>query len=258
MKRTKWRAYSELAWTEPIIAPPEEYVKETELFSKVINEHSKIKPRTLLHLGCGAGGNDYTFKKHFKVTGVDISKGMLEIAEKLNPEVNYIYGDMRTIKLKEYFDAVAIPDSIGYMTTLEDLRKTIITAYEHLNPGGVLLIVSNIREEFRENNFVYTGSKGDVEITIFENNCIPNPAGTTYQATLIYLVLRKGKLKIHTECHIIGLFKLKTWLNLLKELGLKINQMKLEHSYDRFILGKGDYSLSMFVCSKPLIHKKSI
>jgi len=39
-----------------------------------------------------------------------------------------------------------------------------------LKPGGVLLIVANIKEEFRENNFVYTGSKGDVEVTIFENN----------------------------------------------------------------------------------------
>ena len=104
MKKTKWRAYSELAWTEPIIAPPEEYVEETELFSKVIKEHSKIETRTLLHLGCGAGGNDYTFKRHFKVTGVDISEDMLEIARKLNPEVTYLYGDMRTIRLKERFD----------------------------------------------------------------------------------------------------------------------------------------------------------
>lgn len=252
MKKTKWRIYSDFAWTEHIIAPPEDYVEETDLFSKVIKEHSKIEARTLFHLGCGAGGNDHTFKGHFKVTGVDISEDMLEIARKLNPEVTYLYGDMRTIRLKECFDAVAIPDSIGHMTTVGDLRKAILTAYRHLKPGGMLLIVTLISEEFRENNFVYTGSKGDVEIIVFENNYIPDPAGTTYEATAVFLIRRKGKLEIHSDTDTIGLFKLSTWLGLLKETGLEVKQMKLEHSYDRFLVGEGEYPLQMFVCSKPL------
>lgn len=253
MKATKWLSYSELAWTEPIIAPPQDYAQETELFSKVIKEHSKIEARTLLHLGCGAGGNDWTFKKHFKVTGVDISEGMLEIARKINPKVVYIHGDMRTIRLNGRFDTVAIPDSIGYMTRVEDLRDAIVTAAKHLKPGGVFLIVAHTKEEFRENNFVYTGSKGDVEITIFENNYIPLPAGTTYEATGVYLIRRKGKLEIHTESDIIGLFKLEVWLNLLKEVGfVEVNQMRLDHSYDRFVVGESEYPLSMFVCNKPL------
>jgi len=206
-RRTKWLAYNDLAWTEPIVAPPEEYTEETELFTKVIKEHSKIEAKTLLHLGCGAGGNDYTFKKHFKVIGVDISENMLEIARRLNPEVIYYRGDMRSIELGECYDAVAVPDSIGYMTTEKELRRAIITGQKHLKPGGVLLIVANIREEFRENNFVYTGTKGDIEITVFENNHILEPAGTTYEATLIYLIRRKGKLEIITDCHKIGIFK---------------------------------------------------
>lgn len=252
MKTTKWRAYSELAWTETIISPPEEYVEETELFAKVIKEHSKIAANKLLHFGCGAGVNDYTFKRYFKVTGVDISEGMLEVARKLNPEVVYLHSDMRTIKLGESFDAVAIPDSIGYMTTLKDLRRAIITAYKHLKPGGVLLIMANIAEQFKQNNFVYTGSKGDVEITLFENNYISGRSGTTYEATLIFLIRRKGKLEIHTDRHIIGLFKLKTWLDLLKELEFEVKQIKMEHLYDRFILGEDEYPLLMFVCTKPL------
>ena len=252
MKKSKWRTYSDFAWTEHIIAPPEEYVEETELFNKIIKEHSRIEARTLLHLGCGAGGNDYTFKRHFKATGVDISEGMLEIARKLNPEVTYLYGDMRTIRLKECFDAVAIPDSIGHMTTVRDLRKAILTAHRHLKPGGVLLIVTHISEEFKENNFVYTGSKGGVEITLFENNYVPDPAGTTYEATIVFLIRRKGKLEIHSDTDTIGLFKLSTWLGLLKEIGLEVKQKKLEHSYDRFLVGEGEYPLLMFVCSKPL------
>ncbi len=253
VKPIKWLMYGELAWIEPIIAPLKEYIEETELFSKIIKEHSKIETKTLLHLGCGAGGNDYTFKRHFNVVGVDISEGMLEIARRLNPEVTYLYGDMRTIRLKECFDAVAIPDSIGHMTTVKDLKMAIITAYKHLKPGGVLLIVTNIKEEFRENNFVYTGSKGDVEITTFGNDYIPSPTGTTYEATGIYLIRHKGKLEIHTESFTVGIFKQKIWLNLLKKVGfVEVNQIKLEHSYDRFIFGEGEYLLRVFICIKPL------
>jgi SAM-dependent methyltransferase len=252
--RTKWRAYSELAWTESILAPPDEYAEETEQLINVIHKHSKIEVKTLLHLGCGAGGNDYTFKKHYKVTGVDISKNMLEIARHLNPEVVYYHGDMRTIELGECFDAVTVPDSIGYMTTEKDLQSAIMTAQKHLKPGGVLLIVASIAEQFRQNNFVYTGSQGDTEITVFENDYVPEPTGTTYEAALVYLIRRKGKLEIYTDHHICGIFKLDTWLDLLKVAGFDyVTQINMDHAYDRFIAGEGKYPLLMLVCSEHFV-----
>jgi predicted TPR repeat methyltransferase len=110
-----------------------------------------------LHLGCGAGGHDFHFKQHFSVTGVDLSEGMLEIAKKTNPEITYIKGDMRNVKLNEKFDAVVIPDSIMYMSTLEDLSAALRNAAAHMKPLGVLLIVARTKEDFRTNNFAYTG-----------------------------------------------------------------------------------------------------
>lgn len=257
--RAKWRAYGNLAWTEPIIAPPDHYAEETELYINAIREQAAIEIRTLLHLGCGAGGNDHAFKERFAVTGVDISENMLEIARQLNPEVVYHQGDMRTIELEECFDSVAIPDSIGYMTTEEDLRSVIMTAQKHLKPGGVLLIVTSIAEQFSENNFVYAGTKGDIEIVVFENNYVPKPAGTTYEATLVYLVRREGVLETHTDRHVLGLFKLQTWLDLLREAGLdEVEQIAVEHSYDRLILGGGKYLLLMLVSSKPRADHTSV
>jgi len=171
-RKDERRLYGDLAWTWPIISPVEDYIEETELFSKLIKEHSRIEVKTLLHLGCGGGHNDYTFKKYFKVTSLDISEDMLGLAKKLNPEVNYKYGDMRTIRLEEKFDAVTILDSINYIKTVEDLQRTFITAYEHLKPGGVFLtFVEQIAGQFKQNNTTYsTHSKGDVEITFVEND----------------------------------------------------------------------------------------
>ena len=204
----------------------------------------------MLHLGCGAGIHDYTLKKHFKITGVDISNGMLKVAQNLNPNVNYLYGDMRTIRVPELYDTVIIPDSIGYMVTIEDLKKTIHNAYNHLKQGGVFLIVAQVREEFKENNFVYTGAKDNINITVFENNHITDSSKKKYEAVITYLIRRGGKLEIYNDCHIIGLFPLKTWLTLLEDIGFEVIQKKLDNLYDQFIMDGGEYSQTIFVCIK--------
>ncbi len=250
-EKTNWIGYSQLAWIEPIIAPPQDYAQETKLFIKTIRKNSNIEPRTLLHLGCGAGGNDHTFKKYFAVTGVDISKDMLQIAKKHNPEVTYYHQDMRLLNLDACFDAVAIPDSIGYMTTAKELRKVVLLAQRHLKPGGVLLIVGQPKEDFRENNFLYTGKKGDREITVFENNHIRDPQASTYEATIIYLVRKKGKLEMYSECHILGLFKKETWFSIFKDCGLKVREVNTKEAYGPFIFGQGSYLLTIFACTKP-------
>ena len=252
MERSQWLAYSELAWTDRVVSSPEDAREETEYFCELIRSNSRIEVRTLLHLGCGAGMNDFTFKREFVVTGVDVSEGMLEIARKLNSEVRYIQGDMRNLSLEETFDAVAIPDSIGYMTTQEDLQRAISTANRHLRPGGVLLIVALVGEEFMENNFVYAGSEGDLQVTIFENNhrCGSDPA--IYEAVLVYLIRRQGVLEVICDRHTQGLFPSTTWSSLLEDLGLEVRQKAMEDSYDDVLFAEGRYRLRVFLCRKPL------
>lgn len=252
MKNINWKAYNELAWTEMILCSPEDHIKEIELYNKLIKDHSKTEINTMLHMGCGAGMYDYTFKKFLEVTGVDISKGMIQVAQNLNPDVHYFHDDMRTFKTPKLYDTVVIPDSIGYMVSIEDLRKTILTAYSHLKPGGVFLIVAHTREEFKENNFVYTGSKDNINITVFENNHIIDSLKEKYEAVFIYLIRQSGSLTIYSDSHIIGLFPLEIWYELLKDVGFEIKQFKLNNLYDEFIMDEGDYSLTIFVCNKPL------
>lgn len=248
IKNIKWISYNDLAWTELLIGSPEESREEIERYCKIIIDNSRFQPKTLLHLGCGAGIYDRTFKKHFRVTGIDISPGMLKIAKKLNPEVKYIHGDMRKIKLNMEFDAVAIPDSIGYMTTVRDLEKTINTAYSHLKMGGILFIVAHLRDNFKENNFVYTGGNKSIKITIFENNFITS--SSNYEATIVYLIRRNIKLEVVTDVHTIGLFNFTTWNKLLKKRGFSIETIDMDNAYKRFMLKESDYPLTMFICRK--------
>ncbi|MFW6135004.1 MAG: class I SAM-dependent DNA methyltransferase [Elusimicrobiota bacterium] len=239
-----WKAYNELAWTDTILAPPESYEEEALLYIKILKKNMGKYPATMLHLGCGAGGHDFHFKKHFKLTGVDISAGMLKIARETNPEVEYIKGDMRTFNLNRKFDAVIIPDSIMYMTTIADLKKVIGNAVRHLKPGGAFLTVTPIKENFQNNNFAYSGEKGDIHVTVFENNFIVSDS--TYEATVIYLIRQNDKLDIYHEVHILGLFPYDTWLSVFKENNLTINQTNMKHLYDKYLLENGRYKLKIF------------
>lgn len=203
---SSWIAYNDLVWTEDLLADPADYEGEAAVYIDLIKQNSLHTPSKLLHLGCGAGGHDGIFKRHFAVTGVDISLGMLEKARLRHPDVQYIEGDMRTVRLGRVFDAVVIPDSIDYMSSLSELRMAIGTAVAHLKPGGALLVVGKTREIFSDNNFAYTGEQEDLHVTLLENNYINRYRPDTYEATLVYLIRRKGDLTIHTECHVLGLF----------------------------------------------------
>jgi len=244
----RWKAYNELAWTDTILAPPETFQEETSFYIQILNkilkkDINKNLP-TMLHLGCGAGGHDYHFKKQFQITGVDISEGMLKNARETNPEVEYTSGDMRMISLSRKFDAVIIPDSIMYMTTVTDLKKAISNAVRHLKPGGVFLATTHIKEDFQNNNFVYSGEKGDIHVTVFENNYTVSE--TTYEATIIYLIRQNGKLHIYHEIHTLGMFPYDTWQDVFKENNLTMNQENMNYLYDKYLLENGQYKLKIF------------
>lgn len=165
------RLYRDLAWLWPIISPPEDYVEESDRFAALIREHSRVPVKTLLHLGCGGGHNDATFKRHFQVTGVDTSRAMLEHAQRLNPEAAYHEGDIRSVRLGRTFDAVMALDAINYMTSLDDLRAVFRTAYDHLLPGGVFLTYAEeTRERFHQDKTVGSAYSGEgVAVTFIEN-----------------------------------------------------------------------------------------
>jgi ubiquinone/menaquinone biosynthesis C-methylase UbiE len=199
----------------------------------------------LLHLGSGAGGHDTIFKRHFAVTGVDLSPGMLIKARKVHPDIEYIEGD-----LNRQFDAVVIPDSIDYMASRQDLQQAIKTAVMHLKTGGVLLVVAKTEEIFQNNNFAYSGLKDGIHVTLFENNYINPLHPNTYEATLVYLIRERGELTIHTEQQVLGLFSQEIWNAVFKNAGITMQKSSLDGIYDSYLLNDGEYPLVIFVGQK--------
>jgi len=144
------KLYKELTDWWPILSAPEDNAEEAEFYQMENLAHSHIPPITLLELGSGGGNNASHLKQHFELTRDDLSPGMLEVSQKLNPECEHQQGDMRDIRLGHLYDAVFIQDAIGYLTAESDLALAIKTAYAHCRTGGVVLFAPDcVRETFK-------------------------------------------------------------------------------------------------------------
>lgn len=243
MKQGVNRLYKDLAWLWPIWEDIENYRQESEFFARLIKRYSKIEVRSLLDMGCGGGKNAFHLKRHFEVTGIDISEAMLSHAKKLNPECMFFKRDMRKFTLNRQFDSVFINDSVTYMITKEDLLRAFQSAYKHLRPGGVMITMPDYcKDSFSQNRTEVSTSKTDnMVITVIENNYDPISNDDTYEMTLIFLIRENGKLRIEHDFHICGLFTLDVWRKLLRKAGFEVH----EESW-----GEGTEVRSVFTCVK--------
>lgn len=221
------RMYHDLAWLFPIITPPEDYANEASEFTRAIHQFSLRPAHTLLNLGAGAGHNDLHLKKTFQVTGLDLSESMLALARNLNPEVEYLVGDMRSARLERKFDAVMIADAVGYMLTESDLLAAFHTAYVHLEPGGVFCTYAEeTQEKFKQNGmYTTTHQAGDLEVALVENYYDADSQDTRYESTFLFLIRQQGKLTIEVDQHFCGLFPLATWQRLLEQAGFQVHEL---------------------------------
>jgi SAM-dependent methyltransferase len=226
------RLYGDLAWIWPIMSPPEDYIEEAEFLTKLIKSYMSFDPKSMLHLGCGGGHIDMTFKKYSDITGIDISKPMLSLAKQLNPECEYMIGDMRDIRMEKSFDIVLVYDSVNYMLTETDLKSVFTTAYDHLNKGGIVLTV--VEEEpyrFEQNKTKIQHRKsGDIELTYIEHWYDPDPKDSTYETDFVYLIRENKKLNVEIDQHICGMFELEIWEKLLADVGFEEKKDSFKHS----------------------------
>jgi SAM-dependent methyltransferase len=241
------RLYRELANWWPLFSAPADYAEEAGIYRRLLQEAGEPPVTTVLELGSGGGNNASHLKRHFRLTLVDLSPDMLEVSRALNPECEHLQGDMRTVRLGRVFDAVFVHDAICYMTTEQDLRAAIETAFVHCRPGGgALFAPDHLRETFRTGTD-HGGHDGDGRgVRYLEWTWDPDPVDTTYLVDYAYLFRdRDGSVQVDHDRHVQGLFPRATWLRLLGEVGFRARVVPVEHSE----LEPGSYEL--FAASRP-------
>lgn len=247
------RLYDDLSWLWPLWGDPSDYAQWCENITRYIRQYSRIPSKSLLNMACGGGKNAYNLKKDFEVTGLDLSGPMLELAKELNPDCTFVLGDMQTCKLGRQFDAIFIDDGIVDITSLDDFQAVFRNAFEHLCPGGVMIVSPDyVKETFRQNCTRVSEADSNlrpanVEVTFIENEYDPDPTDDTYDFTIVYLIRKDGRLRIETESGPAGLFTLDAWRNALREAGFEVHEEVNAGAYSEDSRSQAP----TFVCVKP-------
>ena len=107
-------------------------------FLALIPQYSEI-----LDLGCGSGKPiaDYLIQHDHKITGVDSSDVMIEMAGQNFPEQHWLQADMRTVEFDQKFNAILAWDSFFHLTP-NDQRQMFRQFARFAQQGTVLMFSS--------------------------------------------------------------------------------------------------------------------
>ncbi|MBL4683294.1 MAG: class I SAM-dependent methyltransferase [Nannocystaceae bacterium] len=205
------RLYGDLSWVWPLLSPAEDYPEEAAVIRSHFVQAGVPDGARLLHLGCGGGSLDHHLKQHFKVTGLDCSAAMLARAAEVNPEVEYIVGDMRDAALGRTFDAVLLHDAQSYLTKAEEFADVYATAARHLKAGGVFVSAPEaLREHFVQDRVTSSTSQaqGGAHVTTIELHHDADPTDHVFETTYMFVIRREGHQRVEVDVHQKGLWDL--------------------------------------------------
>ena len=103
----------------------------------------------VLELAVGTGRNLPYYPREVRLTGIDLSKEMLELARRraaeLGLEVDLGYGDAQALEFPDQrFDTVVATLAL---CSIPDYRRALTEAMRVLHPGGRLLLLEHVRSD---------------------------------------------------------------------------------------------------------------
>lgn len=140
-------------------------------YLKQLLSRSHARPRTVLDLACGTGTVSQLLAcEGMKVTGVDISEGMIKEARRKSELegriVDYHVQDAGELDLPGLrFDlCISLFDSLNYITDPEHLRSAIYRVYSHLNRKGLFIFDLNTEYALKNRFFDQDNLNSDDEL----------------------------------------------------------------------------------------------
>ncbi|MDB5254270.1 MAG: hypothetical protein JWL80_336 [Parcubacteria group bacterium] len=139
---------------------------------------------SILDVGCGAGiKSKYLADKGFKVIGTDFSEGMIEVAKREVPNVEFFVKDIyEPNSLDQTFDAV--------------FAQAVLL---HIPKERIMDVLKNLRDTLNQDGLIYLGVKEMKDNQVNNEILKENDYGYEYERFFSYFTLdeMKGYLESH-------------------------------------------------------------
>ena len=220
--------------------------KQTVFLSHVIKRFNKSKNNKILDVACGTGIHaDMLQKRGFDVTGVDISKEMINEAKKKNSNIRFIQGDMKAFDLNEKFGIIiCFFNSILYNKDEKEIKKTFLNFRRHLERGGILIFDTvdksiGIGQEIVE--YEYHHKNLDI---LYKPQWKYSNAANRLDLEIEFRINNK----VFHDSHLMGAFGIEELKQILQKTGFEA--FVLEKDFDSIKKYNSGSMKAVFVCRK--------
>lgn len=127
------KVYNEFGWNYF----PEAFGEELMIWIR----EKQVQIKNSLDLACGTGILcEVMHRNGIQAAGMDFSEGMIEIAKKSNPDIEYEVADMITYRPDKKFDLVTCTgDALNHIIDLENVEQIFRNVYDYLSEGGYFI-----------------------------------------------------------------------------------------------------------------------
>ena len=199
-----------------------DYQAEAERVHQVVQDRVPTAG-TLLDVACGTGQHLKHLNNHYDVQGLDMDPQLLALARDRLPHTPLHEADMADFSLRTSFDVVTcLFSSIGYLTSLDRLRRAVRRMTEHVRPGGILLIEPWFSPDQWQDGHIGALFIDKQDVKAARMN-VARSEGRISVLEFHYLVTTSQGVEYFTEEHRLYLFAEGEYRQALAEAGLQID-----------------------------------
>ena len=190
-----------------------------------------IKGKKIIDVGCGTGLLAVKLAKAGAlVTGVDLSRDMLNIAEKrardLSLKIDFLEKPMQEIEGQEQYDAAVIAiDSLNYLPDRKSVLNTFIGIHSVLKSGGMLMfdVHSTFKTDviFMEGPFTYESDR----VSYIWNTEEGDEEHSVLSELSFFVKEESGLYRRFNERHVQKTFSVFDYVDLLQKGGFTIERI---------------------------------
>jgi SAM-dependent methyltransferase len=183
------------------------------------------RARSVLDVACGTGEHArLLISQHgFHVDGLDLDAAFVRIAQQKLPNASFHQADMISFDLSERYDVITcLFSSIGYVRTLENVRRTLERFRAHLADSGIVLLEPRFPPNVLSRGRISVKKIESAEVSVCRMGHVEID-GRLSRLRFEYLIGRPTGIEHLSEVHELGLFTVEEMLACFRQAGLSVD-----------------------------------